>query len=151
MVWNSLGASPTWQLGAKKFEAGTFDVGLVKAWSEACNYLSNIGMDIVKESDRRIWEYVKERMDSHFFSIVPGGCENSSMVSFVVNSMHPHDVAEMASLHSIEIRTGHMCAQSTLDNLGFKSLCRLSWGIGSDILDVEAFIGLVEEECLHGK
>lgn len=57
----------------------------------------------------------------------------------------------MASLHNFEIRTGHMCAQSTLDNLGYKSLCRLSWGIGSDISDVEAFICLVEEECLHDK
>ena len=42
MVWNSLGAGPTWQLGAKKFEAGTFDVGLVSAWSEACKYLNSI-------------------------------------------------------------------------------------------------------------
>ena len=151
MVWNSLGAGPTWQLGAKKFEAGTFDVGLVSAWSEACKYLNSIGMDAVRESDRRIWEYVKKRMDRRIFSIVPGGNDNSSMVSFMVNSVHPHDVAEMASLHNFEIRTGHMCAQSTLDNLGYKSLCRLSWGIGSDISDVEAFICLVEEECLHDK
>lgn len=149
MVWNSLGASPTWQLGSKKFEAGTFDVGLVKAWSEACKYLSSIGMDVVKESDKKIWAYVKERMDRYIFSIVPGGNENSSMVSFAVNSMHPHDVADIALLHNFEIRTGHMCAQSALDNLGFKSLCRLSWGIGSDTSDVEAFIRLIEGECLN--
>lgn len=151
MVWNSLGASPTWQIGSKKFEAGTFDVGLVKAWSEACKYLNFIGMDEVKESDRSIWTYVKERMDNRIFTIVPGGGDNSSMVSFVVNSLHPHDVADIASLHNFEIRTGHMCAQGALDNLGFKSLCRLSWGIGSDTSDVEAFIRLVEEECLNGK
>ena len=151
MVWNSLGASPTWQLGSKKFEAGTFDVGLIKAWSEACKYLSNLGMDAIKESDRKIWAYAKDRMDRHIFSIVPGGDEHSSMVSFVVNSVHSHDVAEIASLHNFEIRTGHMCAQGTLDNLGFKSLCRLSWGIGSDTSDVEAFIRLIEEACLNEK
>ena len=129
--------------------AGVFERLFFKAWSEACKYLSSIGMDVVKESDKKIWAYVKERMDRHIFSIVPGGNENSSMVSFVVNSMHPHDVADIALLHNFEIRTGHMCAQSALDNLGFKSLCRLSWGIGSDTSDVEAFIRLIEEECLN--
>jgi cysteine desulfurase/selenocysteine lyase len=138
-------------LGSKKFDAGTFDVGLVKAWSEACKYLSNIGMDAVQESDRRIWTYAKERLEGDIFSIVPGGNEDSSMVSFVVNSMHPHDVAEISSSHNFEIRTGHMCAQGALENLGFKSLCRLSWGIGSDASDIEAFIHLIEEECQNGK
>ena len=151
MVWNSLGASPSWQIGSRKFEAGTFDVGLVRAWSEACNYLKKIGMDVIRESDRIIWSYTKDRMDKNIFSIVPGGNDYSSMVSFVVNSIHPHDLAEIAVAHNFEIRTGHMCAQGALENLGYKTLCRLSWGIGSDISDVEAFICLVEEECRSGK
>lgn len=148
MVWNSLGASPSWQQGSRKFEAGTFDVGLVKAWSESCNYLKCIGMDKVRESDKKIWTYVKSRMENSLFSIVPGGNDYSSIVSFVVDSVHPHDVAELAAKHNFEIRTGHMCAQGALDNLGYKSLCRLSWGIGSDVSDVEAFIYLIEEEYL---
>ena len=151
MVWNSLGATPSWQHGSRKFEAGTFDVGLIRAWSESCEYLKNIGMDVVSESDKRIWEYVKNRLDKELFSVVPGANDFSSMVSFVVNSVHPHDVAEMATLHNFEIRTGHMCAQGALEQLGYKSLCRLSWGIGSDILDIEAFVCLIEERCLNGK
>lgn len=144
MVWNSLGACPKWHSGARKFEAGTFDVGLVKAWAEACNYLKEIGMNSVCESDRRIWAYVKSRMKEDYFTIVPGGNENASIVSFTMENLHPHDVAEIAAKNYFEIRTGHMCAQGVLDNLGFKSLCRLSWGIGSDIEDIESFVSLIE-------
>ena len=150
MVWNSLGETPSWQLGYRKFEVGTFDVGLVRAWSESCEYLKNIGMDVVSESDEKIWAYVRNRLDKKLFSVVPGASDFSSMVSFVVNSVHPHDIAEVATSHNFEIRTGHMCAQGTLEQLGYKSLCRLSWGIGSDISDIEAFVCLIEEECING-
>lgn len=145
MVWDSLGAAPKWHIGARKFEAGTYDVGLVKAWSEACNYLNNIGMEKISLCDKRIWEYTKERMDNEHFVIVPGGDESSSIVSFCVNNLHPHDVAHIAAEHNFEIRTGHMCAQNALNNLGFTSLCRLSWGIGSDIEDIGSFVRLLEE------
>ena len=101
MVWNSLGAIPKWHLGARKFEAGTFDVGLIKAWSEACNYLKNVGMNNVQQSDKKIWDYVKNRLDNECFVIVPGGDENSSIVSFTVKKIHPHDVAQIAADHNI--------------------------------------------------
>lgn len=150
MVWNSLGAAPSWQYGSRKFEAGTFDVGLICAWAEACDYLKKIGMDAVSESDEMMWTYVSNRLDNKIFSVIPGANDFSSMVSFVVNSFHPHDVAELATLHNFEIRTGHMCAQGALEQLGYKSICRLSWGIGSDISDIEAFVCLIEEDVING-
>lgn len=146
MVWNSLGGNPKWHMGARKFEAGTFDVGLVKAWAEACKYLSDIGMEKVSQSDQRIWEYAKNRLKKDHFVIIPGGDLCSSIISFCVNKLHPHDVARVAAKHNFEIRTGHMCAQGALNNLGFPSICRLSWGIGSDVEEVKSFIDLLEEE-----
>ena len=85
-------------------------------------------------------------MKNDCFTVVPGGNENASIASFVVDNIHPHDIAEIAAINKFEIRTGHMCAQGALNNLGFNSLCRLSWGIGSDIEDIESFISLIEGE-----
>lgn len=146
MVWNSLGASPKWQEGARRFEAGTFDVGLLKAWAEACRYLENIGMGRIMDSDREIFTYAKKRLINSGIHVVPGGEEYASLISFQVKNIHPHDIAAVASKNMFEIRTGHMCAQAALDNLGFTALCRLSWGIGSDKEDVNAFVRLIEEE-----
>lgn len=146
MVWNALGATPKWHIGARKFEAGTFDVGLIKAWSEACEYLNEVGMDKVCQSDKEIWEFTKKRMNNKRIRIVPGGDDFSSICSFYIDGFHPHDIVEIAAIHNFEIRTGHMCAQTTLDNFGFTSLCRISWGIGSVKEDVEKFICLLEEE-----
>ena len=146
MVWNSLGENPVWHSGSRKFEAGTFDVGLVVAWASACHYLETIGMEKVRESDKSLWEFVNRRINRDRFVVVPGGGSVSSMISFDIPSMHPHDIAKIASLNKFEIRTGHMCSQMTLNALGFTSLCRISWGIGSDIEDVESFLSLLEGE-----
>ena len=146
MVWNSLGANPQWQPGYRKFEAGTFDVGLLEAWATACQYLNAIGMDNIGSSDKEIYKVVKSRMHNKCYHIVPGGEESASMISFSVDFMHPHDVGRIASKNNFEIRTGHMCAQAALNNLGFTSLCRLSWGIGSCSDDVLRFFEVLEGE-----
>ena len=145
MVWNALGAAPTWHTGARKFEAGTFDVGLVKSWSKACEYLSSIGMENICQSDKEIWEYTKKKLNSNKIHIIPGGDIYSSMCSFTIDGIHPHDIAEKLIAYECEIRTGHMCAQETLNNFGVTSLCRISWGIGSSIEDIERFIQILDE------
>lgn len=144
MVWNSLGAEPKWHQGVRKFEAGTFDVGLVKAWSEACNYLIHVNMDQVLQSDQEIWNHVQKRFCNKKMKIIPGGDECASLCSFEVSGLHPHDIAEIMSSKQIEIRTGHMCAQSTLNNFGVTSLCRISWGIGSCVEDIDQFMQVLE-------
>lgn len=146
MVWNSLGENPQWQPGYRKFEAGTFDVGLFVAWSTACKYLDSIGMDKIVSSDKEIYMATKRRMNNGCYHIVPGGKEHSSMISFSVIGIHPHDVGRIAVKNGFEIRTGHMCAQSTLNNLGFTTLCRLSWGIGSCKEDAIRFFDILEGE-----
>ena len=146
MVWNSLGANPQWKVGYRKFEAGTFDVSLLGAWATSCQYINIIGMENIEYLDREMYKVARSRMNNELYHIVPGSVENASMISFTVANVHPHDVARIASQNNIEIRTGHMCAQSALNNLGFTSLCRLSWGIGSNSEDLIHFFDILEGE-----
>lgn len=145
MVWNSLGNNPKWHKGARKFEAGTLDVGLIKAWSESCNYLDNIGFENIINSDTKIWNYVKYSFKKENIEILPGGNNNSFICSFKIKDKHPHDLIEIFEKNFLEIRIGHMCSQNTLDNFGKDSVFRISWGIGSDIEDIDEFLKILKE------
>lgn len=145
MVWNSLGETPKWSSGSKKFEAGTFDVGLIKAWSVACEYLNNVGFDAIEENDRSLWEYLKKKLNNKKIKVVPGGSKASALCSFEIAGIHPHDIEEKMIENNIEIRTGHMCAQGVLNFLGFTTLCRISWGIGTAREDIDKFLIVLEE------
>jgi cysteine desulfurase len=145
MVWNALGTELIWHKGDRKYQAGTFDVGLFKAWSRACQYLEEIGMENVMHNDRAVWKYVQMKLTNSFVSIVPGGDSDASICSFRVDKMHPHDLGLALSRRGIELRTGHMCAQDALNNLGVSSLCRVSWGIGSEEKDIDILVGALEE------
>lgn len=144
MVWNSLGAEPKWHRGARKFEAGTLDVGLIKAWSEACKYLSGINMDNVMQTEKKIWKYLIKQIGDEKINIIPGGGACATICSFTIDGLHPHDIAELMAKNQIEIRTGHMCAQSTLNSFGVASICRISWGIGSSMNDIDRFLRILK-------
>ena len=146
MVWNSLGAQPQWHTDYRKFEAGTYDIGLFAAWATACKYITEIGWKDIEESDKEIYLTAKDRMygSKYKYEIVPGGRSHSSIISFSLGDIHPHDIGRLASNSNFEIRTGHMCAQLALNHLGATSLCRLSWGIGSAKSDVISFFDMLE-------
>lgn len=147
MVWNVLGGNIEWQHGAKKYEAGTFDIGLVYAWSKACEYLNAINMDKIEEQEKVLWKYIKAQLSTFkSVEIIKGGSASCSICSFDIKKIHPHDLADALAKNNIEIRTGHMCAQGTLEAFGKTSLNRISWGLGSTVADIDKFLEVIRNE-----
>lgn len=145
MVWNSLSPFPVWHKGVRKFDAGTFDCGLVYAWSKACEFLKDYGFLKLEERDRSIYEIVKEEIKKLDVNLVQGSPCNTSLCSFKLRNKHPHDLSEWLSTRNIEIRTGHMCSQDAMNSLNCSSVCRMSWGIGVDESDVKKCLMAVKE------
>lgn len=144
MVWDSMGADPIWHRDWRKFVAGTFDVGLVVAWSKACRYLMSIGMDMVVQSDLLMWNYFQRCSEEYGLLLMPGGSVYSSLCSFRIPGLHSHDIESLVGAHRIEIRCGHLCAQNMLNDLGVTSLCRVSWGIGSCTDDIDRLLEVIK-------
>lgn len=153
MVWSSLGGKPTWYKDFRRYMAGTFDVGLVFAWAKACEYMKEIGMTQIASSDFNLKSYLKESVAHlHRFCLIPEGTEHGySLSSFTLDGIHSHDVAALLSEEHIVIRTGHMCAQPTLQAFHQESICRVSWGIGTDVSDVDRFIDAISERVNNRK
>ena len=149
MVWNALGKQPHWYSGGRKFEAGTFDVGLLYSWSKACGYIQKIGYNYIESNNKEIYNYLIKKLSSYNIEHLSSGNSSASICSFSIYGVHPHDIANIMQQNNIEIRTGHMCAQDALNNLGITSLCRLSWGIGSSKKDIDSFFDILERNIIY--
>ncbi len=133
----------TWAEAPQKFEAGTMPVAEAIGLGAALDWLSGVGMDAVREHGRDVTTYAMERL-----SEVPGltlfGTRDSeqrgSLATFVLDGIHPHDVAEILGRHGVCVRAGHHCAQPLMRRFGTPASTRASFAIHNTREDVDRLI-----------
>ncbi len=130
-----------------KFEAGTPPIAEAVGLAAAVDYLSGLGMERVREHERELTAYALERLGevpglSWYGPSRPG--RRGGIVSFAIEGMHPHDVAELASRAGVCIRAGHHCAQPLMRCLGVGATARASLGVYSDREDIDALIDALQ-------
>ena len=136
-----------WAPVPQKFEAGTQDAAGIYAFDAAITYLEGIGMDRLEARERELAAYLCERLASLPYVQVLGPAEPTrhvGAVSFVVNGVHPHDVASILDISGVAIRAGHHCAQPLLAWLGQDSTCRASIAFYNDKGDVDRLIDALD-------
>jgi selenocysteine lyase/cysteine desulfurase len=74
-----------------------------------------------------------------------GSKQSNALLSFDYKKIHSHDLEIKLSNRNIILRTGHMCSQTTLRELGKVSLNRVSWGIGVTEQNIESFLKALKE------
>ncbi len=98
-----------------RHEAGTLMNAQISSWTTAIEYLSNIGMDRIARRESQLLEYLYKRFSSIEGIRIIGQMKNFDdrlpVISFVVDGVHPHDVAQFADNYGIAMRSGHHCAQ----------------------------------------
>ncbi len=136
-----------WAPVPQKFEAGTQDAAGIYAFDAAITYLEGIGMDRLEARERELAAYLCERLSSLPYVQVLGPAEPTrhvGAVSFVVDGVHPHDVASILDISGVAIRAGHHCAQPLLAWLGQDSTCRASIAFYNDKGDVDRLIDALD-------
>jgi cysteine desulfurase / selenocysteine lyase len=133
--------SATWNELPAKFEAGTPMIAEAVGLAAAVDYLSGLGMDRVRAHERELTAYMLERLSllSGVRPVGPPEAERrGGLVSFTVEGMHPHDVAELVSRRGVCIRAGHHCAQPLMRCLGVGATARASVGPYNERADIDA-------------
>ncbi len=126
-----------------KFEAGTPDIAGIISLGAAIDYLEGIGMNEIQKHEKRIMTYCLSRMEEIKGLTIygPNNIENhSGVISFNINGIHAHDVAQVLGDMGICIRSGHHCAMPLHKRLGIPASARVSFYVYNDESDVDMFI-----------
>src|SRR3954449_5143536 len=133
----------TWNELPWKFEAGTSPIAEAAGLHAAIDYLDGVGMDAIRAHERELTGYALERLPE-----VPGLTlfgptdldKRGGAVSFAVEGLHPHDVAELLGRENVCIRAGHHCAQPLMRHLGVPATARASFHVYNNRQDVDRLI-----------
>jgi len=114
----------------QRFEAGTPAIAETIALGAAVDYVSQIGMDNIRAHEKDILAYAHQRLSAvkglHLIGTAAG---KSGVVSFTMDSAHPHDISTIIDNDGVAIRAGHHCAQPLMDFLDVPSTARASVGV----------------------
>lgn len=131
-----------------KFEAGTVNGAGAAGLAAAIDYMNDIGMDTIQKREEKLTKMLFDGMDQiPYVHILGSGKpeEHGGILSFVIDGVHPHDIASILDDSQIAVRAGHHCAQPLLKHLGVPSSARVSLAFYNDKKDIERFL-----DCLAG-
>lgn len=129
-----------------RFEAGTQPVAQAVGLAAAADYLDGLGMDHVHERDARLGQLLASGLAGvpgvHLLGPPPGS-PRIGLASFVVDGVHPHDVAQYLDGFGIAVRAGHHCAQPLHRRLGIPASTRASTSVYTTDDEIFAFLDAV--------
>jgi cysteine desulfurase/selenocysteine lyase len=137
----------TWAALPAKFEAGTPAIAEAAGLGAAAEYLGALGMEAVRGHERELTAYALERISALEGVTVFGPSDpedRGSLVSFVVEGIHPHDLAELCNREAVCIRAGHHCAQPLMRRLGVVATARASFSVYNTPDEVDRLIDALE-------
>jgi cysteine desulfurase/selenocysteine lyase len=137
----------TWNELPYKFEAGTPPIAQAVGLGAAVDFLSAIGMPRVRAHEQALTAYMLERLaEVRGLRIVgpPEAERRGGLVSFTIDGMHAHDIAELADRAGVCIRAGHHCAQPLMRRLGVGATARASVAVHTERSDIDALADALE-------
>ena len=130
----------TWAEVPLKFEAGTPAIAEAAGLAAAIGYLEGLGMANVRAHERFLFERAWDRlggMDGVRLLGPASADEHAAVISFVIDGVHPHDVATIFDDHGVAVRAGHHCAQPVMARYDLPATTRASFYVYNDLDDIE--------------
>ena len=121
-----------------KFEAGTMQTADVVAFSEAINFIEELGIKNIQNHEKEILQYGIEKLKkNNSVNIIGEPKERGSVMSFTIKGIHPHDIATILDEDGVAIRAGHHCCQIFHDKVGIAATARASIGVYNSKEDID--------------
>jgi cysteine desulfurase/selenocysteine lyase len=131
----------TWNVIPNKFEAGTPDISGAIGLGAAVDYVSGIGMDRIQAYEQELLAYGTEALKGvDGLTIVGTAPRKASILSFVMDGIHPHDLGTIVDREGVAIRTGQHCAQPVMDRLGIPATARASLAMYNTRDEIDALV-----------
>jgi len=124
-----------------KFEAGTPNIADVVAVKFAIDYINELGKENIAAYEDELLKYATEQLSEiSGLRIVGQAKEKVSVVSFVLDGVHPQDVGVILDQQGIAVRTGHHCTQPLMNRLGLPGTSRASFAVYNTKQEIDKLI-----------
>ncbi len=137
-------AKTTYAPAPGRFEAGTPHIIGVTGLHAAIDYVDAIGLDRIHAHESALVSQARDALSGLNSVRLLGPDDSAGIVSFVVEGVHPHDVATILDEGNVAIRAGHHCAQPLMDSLGLPATARASFGVYNSASDIAALVKGIE-------
>ncbi len=129
-----------------KFEAGTPMAAEVAAFKSSFDYLDRIGMEKIFQHEHDLMAYATGQLKQiDGLKIIGQAVKKTAIISFVIDKIHPLDIATMLDLEKIAVRSGHHCAQPALRHFNLPATCRISFGLYNDQSEVDKLVDKLKQ------
>ena len=136
----------TWNELPHKFEAGTPDIAGAVALGATVDYLNSVGLPAIQAYEQELLAYATDRIGAvKGVKLVGMAKHKASVISFVMDGIHPHDLGTIVDREGVAIRTGHHCAMPVMERFGLSATARASLAFYNTREDVDALVQALEK------
>jgi cysteine desulfurase/selenocysteine lyase len=135
----------TWNALPYKFEAGTPHIAGPIGLAVALDFIESVGFEAIGAHESALLAYATDALTSVTgVRLIGTAPEKASVLSFVMDDIHPHDIGTIVDREGVAIRTGHHCAQPVMDRFGIPATARASLAMYNTREDVDALVAALE-------
>jgi cysteine desulfurase/selenocysteine lyase len=135
----------TWAALPAKFEAGTPPIAEAIGLGVALEYVSSVGLEGIAAHEIDLLTYATQQLSSidglRIIGTAPG---KTSVISFIMESAHPHDISTIIDRAGVSVRAGHHCAQPLMDRMGVPATTRASFGMYNTRDEVDTLVAALD-------
>ncbi len=139
-------AKTTWAELPHKFEAGTPPIAQAIGLGAAIDYVRSIGIAAIAAHEQDLLNYTTQKLSAvDGVRLIGTAAGKGSVISFVMDCAHPHDIATIVDQTGVAIRAGHHCAQPLIDRFEIPSAARASFGMYNTRDDADRLVASLEK------
>ncbi len=139
----------TYQHPPLKFEAGTPMIAEVIGLGEAIDFIESLGREAIAAWEQELLDHATKRLaEVKGLKMIGTAPEKGAIISFVIDDLHPLDIATLLDIRGIAVRTGRVCAQLTVNHFHVASIIRISFGLYNTIEEIDTFVAALKDVVL---
>ena len=129
-----------------KFEAGTPNIAGVVGLGAAIDYLMQVDLSLLRAHENKLVDYALSRLiNMSYVRLIGQSDTRISIISFVVDRVHAHDVASILDVNGICIRAGHHCAMPLMERFNVPATARVSFSFYNTFSEIDHFLLVLEQ------
>ena len=129
-----------------RFEAGTPNIAGAIGLGKAIDFIENVTIEKIEQQEMELLNYATKKISSiDHVKIIGNSSKKASVISFVIDNIHPHDIGTIMDKLGIAIRAGHHCTQPIMDFYGIPATARASFAIYNTKEDIDKLVEAIEK------